>query len=133
MTNRVMSESTIRVRYAETDKMGVVYHANYFIWFEVGRTDWLRHRGWTYKEMEAGGVKLPVIGAQCEYLRSATYDETIVIRTTGVMHSPVRVEFLYEAVKEDGVVSARGSTMHAAVDDQGRPCRLPQRVREVFQ
>ena len=127
------SETTIRVRYAETDKMGVVYYANYLVWFEVGRTEWLRGRGWSYTEMEAGGVMLPVIGAQCEYLRSAKYDEAIVLRTTGVMHSAVRVEFLYEVIKEDGTVAARGSTMHAAVDDSGRPCRLPERVREVFQ
>ena len=128
-----MSESPIRVRYAETDKMGVVYYANYLVWFEVGRTEWLRGRGWSYREMEADGFLLPVIGAQCEYLRSAKYDEALVVRTTGVMHSAVRIEFLYEVIKEDGTVSARGSTMHAAVDTDGRPCRLPQRVREVFQ
>jgi len=133
MPTTAMSESQIRVRYAETDKMGVVYYANYLVWFEVGRTEWLRGRGWSYREMETEGIMLPVIGAQCEYLQSATYDEALVIRTTGVMHSAVRIEFLYEVVKEDGTVSARGSTMHAAVDAQGRPTRLPQRVREVFQ
>lgn len=133
MTTPTKSECTVRVRYAETDTMGVVYHANYLVWFEVGRTEWLRDRGWTYAEMEANGVKLPVIGAQCEYLRSARYDDTLVIRTTGVMHSAVRIEFLYEVIKEDGTLSARGSTMHAAVGDAGRPCRLPERVREVFQ
>ena len=132
-TTPALSETTIRVRYAETDKMGVVYYANYLVWFEVGRTEWLRDRGWTYAEMEANGMKLPVIGAQCEYLRSARYDEAIVLRTTGVMHSAVRVEFLYEVLKEDGTVAARGSTMHAAVGDHGRPCRMPERVREVFQ
>jgi len=133
MTIPPVSDSAIRVRYAETDTMGVVYYANYLVWFEVGRTEWLRDRGWTYREMETNGVKLPVIGAQCEYLRPATYDEALVIRTTGIIHSAVRVEFRYEVVKEDGTIAARGSTMHAAVNDRGRPCRLPPQVREVFQ
>jgi len=127
------SRTTLRVRYAETDRMGVVYYANYLVWFEVARADWLRERGWNYREMEESGIKLPVISAHCDYLRSAHYDETMSIQATGVLHSPVRVEFTYEVFKEDGTVSARGSTMHAAVDDQGRPCRLPERVREVFQ
>ena len=65
------SVSTVRVRYAETDKMGVVYYANYLVWFEVGRGDLLRSLGWTYREMELAGVQLPVIDAQCSYLRPA--------------------------------------------------------------
>ena len=134
MTSSVakQSQSRLRVRYAETDQMGVVYHANYLVWFEVARTDWLREHGWTYRDMEASGVKLPVIAVHCEYLRSAQYDETITVTATGVLHSPVRVEFSYEVLKEDGTTAARGSTMHAAVDNQGRPTRLPERVREVF-
>jgi len=127
------SETTLRVRYAETDRMGVVYYANYFVWFEVARTDWLRERGWSYREMEASGVMLPVIDAHCEYLRSAQYDDTLTIKAAGVLHSPVRVEFTYDVFKADGTLLARGTTMHAAVDPQGRPCRLPERVREVFQ
>lgn len=127
------SETTLRVRYAETDRMGVVYYANYLVWFEVARTDWLRDRGWNYREMEASGVMLPVIDAHCEYLRSAQYDDTIRITATGVLHSPVRVEFTYDVFKADGTLLARGTTMHAAVDPQGRPCRLPERIREVFQ
>ena len=61
----------MRVRYAETDQMGVVYYANYLVWFEVGRTDWLRETGWTYREMEAEGLRLPVIEAHCEYRQGA--------------------------------------------------------------
>jgi len=132
MTTAATSETTLRVRYAETDKMGVVYYANYLVWFEVARTEWLRAHGWTYREMEAGGAMLPVIGVQCEYLRSAQYDESITIRTIGILHSPVRVEFTYEVFKQDGTVAARGTTMHAAVDLKGKPCRLPEKVREVF-
>ena len=68
------STSRVRVRYAETDKMGVVYYANYFVWFEVGRTDLLRGAGWTYREMEVDGISLPVIEAHCDYRQPARYD-----------------------------------------------------------
>jgi len=127
------STSTLRVRYAETDKMGVVYYANYLVWFEVGRTDLLRSLGWTYREMEHDGVSLPVIEAHCEYHRSARYDDEIEVRTEGRLLSPVRMEFLYQVRrKDDAVVSATGRTVHAALDPSGKPCRLPQRVREAF-
>lgn len=128
----VSSETTLRVRYAETDRMGVAYYANYFVWFEVARADWLRARGWTYREMEEAGVKLPVLEAHCEYSRSAQYDEALTIRTTAALRSPVRLEFMYEVIKEDGTPAATGHTMHCGIDDSGKPCRLPARVREVF-
>ena len=77
------SVSQVRVRYAETDKMGVVYYANYFVWFEVGRADLLRSAGWTYREMGIEGFALPVIEAHCQYRQSARYDDELEIRTTG--------------------------------------------------
>jgi len=127
------STSSVRVRYAETDKMGVVYYANYFIWFEVARTDLLRTLGWSYREMELSGVSLPVIEAHCEYARPARYDDEIEIRTTGRLLSPVRMEFNYEVrLTTDATVAATGRTTHAAVDQSGRPCRMPERVREAF-
>jgi len=127
------STSSVRVRYAETDKMGVVYYANYFVWFEVARTDLLRTLGWSYREMELSGVSLPVIEAQCEYARPARYDDEIEIRTTGRMLSPVRMEFNYEVrLTTDATVAATGRTTHASVDQSGRPCRMPERIREVF-
>src|ERR671912_552371 len=92
-------EATVRVRYAETDKMGVVYHANYLVWFEVGRTDLLRALGATYRELEADGIHLPVIEAHCEYRHPTYYDEDIDIRTAGVLRSGARVEFQYEVVR----------------------------------
>jgi acyl-CoA thioester hydrolase len=125
--------SLVRVRYAETDQMQVVYHANYFVWFEIGRTDLLRDLGWSYREMEAAGFSLPVIEARCAYQRPARYDDEIEIRTTGRLVSPVRMAFDYEAVRRaDGMVTATGHTTHAAVTPGGRPCRLPERVRELF-
>jgi acyl-CoA thioester hydrolase len=127
------STSTLRVRYAETDKMGVVYYANYLVWFEVARTDLLRTLGWSYREMEHTGVSLPVIETHCEYHRPARYDDEIEIRTEGRMLSPVRIEFRYDVFRqENGTLSASGRTVHASVNADGRPCRLPLRIREVF-
>ena len=127
------SVSTLRVRYAETDKMGVVYYANYLVWFEVGRADLLRSLGWSYREMEIAGISLPVIEAHCQYLRPARYDDEIEVNTEGRMLSPVRMEFDYKVVRtEDGTIAAEGRTVHAALDASGKPCRLPARVREVF-
>ena len=127
------SSSTVRVRYAETDTMGVVYYANYFVWFEVGRCDLLRAVGSTYRELEARGVLLPVIEAHCEFRDPARYDDELEIATRGALLSPVRVEFRYEVVRRtDRTLLATGRTVHAAVDDQGRPRRLPADVREVL-
>lgn len=127
------SVTTLRVRYAETDKMGVVYYANFLVWFEVARADLLRSLGWSYREMEAAGVSLPVIEAHCEYQRPARYDDEIEVQTEGQMLTAVRMRFHYTVVRRgDGVVAAAGHTVHAAVDGAGRPCRLPARVREAF-
>jgi len=128
-----VSDTHLRVRYAETDRMGVVYYANYLVWFEVARADLLRALGWTYKEMEDTGITLPVIEARCEYKAPARYDDEIVIRTEGWLRSPVRMEFAYRiSRKADGVLSAAGMTMHAALGTDGRPCRLPERIRDAF-
>jgi acyl-CoA thioester hydrolase len=132
-SERPASTSVVRVRYAETDKMGVVYYANYFVWFEVGRADLLRSLGWTYREMEHAGVGLPVIEAHCDYHRPARYDDEVEIRTRGRMLSPVRMEFSYDVVRrEDQTLAASGRTVHAALDPAGKPCRLPERIRQLF-
>jgi len=113
--------------------MGVVYYANYLVWFEVARADLLRSLGWTYREMELEGVSLPVIEAHCDYRKPARYDDEIEVRTQGHVLSPVRMEFQYEVIrKQDEVVTATGRTVHAALNPSGKPCRIPQRVREAF-
>jgi len=127
------SVSAVRVRYAETDKMGVVYYANYFVWFEVARADLLRSLGWTYREMEEEGVALPVIEAYCEYKQPARYDDELDIKAKGSMVSQVRMQFEYEVIRRiDGTMAAVGHTVHAALDRAGRPCRLPERIRKAF-
>jgi acyl-CoA thioester hydrolase len=127
------STTTLRVRYAETDQMGVVYYANYFVWFEVARTDLLRTLGWTYREMEDTGVRLPVIEAQCAYRRPARYDDQVDVRAEGRVTSAVRMEFTYEVlVRGHRGPAAQGRTVHAALGRNGRPCRLPDRIWKAF-
>jgi acyl-CoA thioester hydrolase len=127
------SVSRVRVRYAETDKMGVVYHANYFVWFEVGRTDLLRSAGWTYRDMETEGFSLPVIEAHCEYRQPARYDDELEIRTEARLASPARIAFTYEVVRTaDAQTLVTGRTIHVTIDRQGRPCRVPERVKGLF-
>jgi len=127
------SISAVRVRYAETDKMGVVYYAHYLVWFEIGRTEWLRETGWTYRAMEAEGLGLPVIASHCEYKLGARYDDEIEIRTKARMVSPLRLAFDYELVRRaDGAAIASGYTVHVTIDAAGRPTRLPARVRSLL-
>ena len=129
----VSGTAHIRVRYAETDQMGVVYHGNYFAWFEVGRVELLRQLGWSYKTLEEDGVNLPVIEATCQYRHPARYDDELEIRTAGRMASPLRVEFTYELVRmADARVLATARTVHVPVTPGGRPCRLPEPLREIF-
>lgn len=128
----VIRQTRLRVRYAETDRMGVVYYANYLVWFEVARTEWLRGAGWTYREMELEGVSLPVIEAHAEYRQPARYDDELEITTRMQVITPVRVRFDYEVWRSGGEAPlATGHTVHAAVDANGRPCRLPARVRDL--
>ena len=123
----------LRVRYADTDRMGVVYYANYLVWFEVGRTEWLRQTGWTYSEMERDGILLPVIEAHCDYRQPARYDDEIEVATRAALVTPIRIRFDYAVTRiADGALAAIGHTVHAAVDPSGRPCRLPSRVREML-
>lgn len=128
-----VSRATIRVRYAETDQMGVAYYANYLVWFEVGRTTWLRDANWSYRAMEEDGYGLPVIEAHCAYRQGARYDDQLEVRTRASLMSPVRVRFDYDVVRaDDGAAIASGYTVHATVDREGRPVRMPARARELF-
>lgn len=129
----VSASTRIRVRYAETDQMGVVYYANYLVWFEVGRTELLRTLGGTYREMEAADIFLPVIAASCDYARAVKYDEEIEVRTRGRVLSPIRMEFLYDVVRvADQTIMASGRTEHAALNGRGKPVRLPEQVRNAL-
>jgi acyl-CoA thioester hydrolase len=124
----------IRVRYAETDAMGVVYYGNYLTWFEVGRTDLLRQLGESYREIEENErIQLPVVEAHCRYHKPARYDDLVDIVTRASRPSRARVQFDYELSRaDDGVLLASGSTLHVAVGRNGRPCRLPRKLEELL-
>jgi acyl-CoA thioester hydrolase len=129
----ITGSTTVRVRYAETDQMGVVYYANYFAWFEVGRCEALRAAGFTYKGLEAQGVMLPVLEASCRYAQPGRYDDEITVIATGRLLSGARLAFDYELVRSaDGTLLATGRTVHAAVNREGRPCRLPPHIRTLL-
>jgi acyl-CoA thioester hydrolase len=125
----------IRVRYAETDGMGVVYYGNYLTWFEVGRTDLLRQLGESYREIEENeGIYLPVVEAHCRYHRPARYDDLVDIVTRASRPSLARVQFDYELSRaEDRILLASGTTLHVAVGRDGRPRRLPRKLRELLE
>jgi acyl-CoA thioester hydrolase len=113
--------------------MGVVYYANFFVWFEIARTDWLRQTGRSYREMEAEGFLLPVLEAHCVYRQPARYDDEVELTARGTLLSPIRVRFDYDVVRSaDRAALAGGYTVHASLDRQGRLCRLPTHVRALF-
>lgn len=127
------SETTVRVRYAETDQMGVVYYGNYFTWFEVGRVELLRQMGVTYKEMEeVDDCHIVVIEAKCQYKRSAKYDDVVRIRTRVAETRTRTIRFAYEILNESGEMLATGETTHVICDAQGRPKTLPEKYRTYF-
>jgi acyl-CoA thioester hydrolase len=127
-------ETRIRVRYAETDQMGVVYHANYLVWMEVGRVAYCKARGFEYKQMELqDGVFLAVAEAHCRYASPARFDEEVVIRTWVAEVNPRMVRFAYEMLlAEGGRKLATGETKHIFLGRNLRPCRLPEKYRESF-
>src|SRR5262249_3663917 len=114
----VVSETRLRVRYAETDQMGVVYHSNHFIWFEVGRVELMRQLGFVYKDMERDfGCHIAVVDARCRYKAAARYDEEIIVRTRLKNVRDSMLHFTYELVRaDDGTLLAEGETTHIAID-----------------
>jgi len=127
-------ETSLRVRYAETDQMGVVYHANYIVWFEVGRVEMLRALGFHYREMEKqDGTHIAVVEARCRFKSPALYDDLITIRTRLLNVRDSLLHFGYEVVRSsDGTLLAEGETVHLVVDAEFKRIRLPEKYREPF-
>ena len=123
--------STVRVRYAETDRMGVAYHAHYFVWFEMARTELMRQSGCAYKDLEdRDGLRFPVIRAEARYHTSARYDDRLDVDARLVSVGGARLRFEYELSAGDGGrLLATGFTEHACVGRDGRPRRLPEVLR----
>lgn len=123
----------IRVRYSETDAMGVVYHSNYLNWMEVGRTEFFRSLDLPYAKIEEEGFFFPVVEAYCKYLKPALYDDLIVVETEILKYTPARVEFYYNIYRKiDGQLLVQGRTIHAFVNRQGRPISI-KKVPFIYQ
>jgi acyl-CoA thioester hydrolase len=120
----------IRVRYQETDAMGLLHHANYFTYFEIGRTELLRAAGGNYREMEQQGQFIVVVKAECRYRMPARYDDLLTIRTAVTRVSAAKIEHQYD-VSRDGQQIAIGSVTLAIVDSQGKVQRIPDWMRPV--
>lgn len=120
----IQTHATVVVRYAETDMMGVVYHANYFPWFEVARTQLLREQGFPYRQLEAEGYRIPVLEVSAKYFRPAVYDDTLTVQATIREKPSVRIRIQYEVRRGDELL-ATGASSHAFCDLRGQPTRPP--------
>lgn len=121
------SSISFRVRYGETDQMGVVYHGNYLQYLEMGRVEWLRDLGISYKDMEENGIKLPVISAQLKYHKSAAYDDRITVNTRIKKMPQVKIEFDYEILDENGVLLVQAHTVLAFMNKEtNKPMACPE-------
>ena len=130
---KYMSVVELRVRYQETDQMGVVYHSNYLVWCEVGRTQMLREIGMSYREVEAAGIYLPVHEVNCYYKKPAKYDDIILVKTVAKNLSGVRLDFDYQIVrKEDKQLLAEATSCHVFADDNGRPVNIKKKAPHLW-
>ncbi len=129
----IVGETRLRVRYAETDQMGVVYHANHFIWFEVGRVELLRQLGFSYRDMEQkDGCFIAVVDARCRYRAPAYYDDAIVVRTQVKNVRDSVIHFGYELLRDDGTLLAEGETTHIVTDAQMKTTTIPEKYMKAF-
>jgi acyl-CoA thioester hydrolase len=126
-------DTEIRVRYAETDQMGIAYYANYLVWFEVGRTEFCREKGFCYADLEALGYRLVVTDVHCRYRNAARYDEAITVRTWLKGMNRRMITFGYQILrKEKEEMIAEGETRHLCLDSNGTPKTLPQQFYDIF-
>jgi acyl-CoA thioester hydrolase len=132
--NAHVGDVRIRVRYAETDQMGVVYHANYFVWFEVGRVEFLRAMGFSYREMEENDACfIAVVDARCRYKAPAHYDDEITVHTVLKNVRESVIHFGYELVRvSDGTLLAEGETTHVVTDAEMKRRTIPEKYMQAF-
>ncbi len=128
------ASTNLRVRYSETDQMGVVYHANYLVWFEIGRTDFCRQLGFVYREIEKeDGLYIMVAEVRCRYKAPARYDDEILVRTCLRSVRNRVLVFGYEVYRQPSEeLLAEGETVHVVTDREGRPRALPEKYRNLF-
>jgi acyl-CoA thioester hydrolase len=133
-SNGQVCETKVRVRYAETDQMGVVYHANYFVWLEIGRVELLRQLGFSYRDMEReDNCFIAVVDARCRYKAPARYDDEIIVRTYLKNLRDSLIHFGYELVRvSDNTLVAEGETTHVVTNAQMAKAALPEKYLSVF-
>lgn len=126
------SISKIRVRYVETDQMGVVHHSVYLHWMEIGRSDFLRMRGLSYAQLESMGIRMPVIEVWVKYFNPAKYDEEILIKTSLKECDRIKFTFEYEILKDEEKILVKGMTKHVATDNNNKPKRIPYEILKII-
>jgi acyl-CoA thioester hydrolase len=129
-----VAETRVRVRYAETDQMGVVYHANYLIWFEVGRVEYIRQLGLDYKSMEREeGCGIAVVDVSVRYKAPARYDDELVVQTRLITARGTLIRFGYKILRAaDEVLLCEGETVHVVVDTEMKKTSLPKKYADRF-
>jgi len=129
----VISNTIIKPRYAETDQMGIIYHANYIVWFEVARTDFFKELGYSYKRLENENIILPVLEVNCKYLKAAKYDEEVIIKTSLRFFKGIRLGLNYVIIdKLTGDKLVEGHTIHGFVDKNLKPINIKKKNVEIY-
>lgn len=127
-------DSKVRVRYKETDQMGVVHHSNYYVWFEIARTEFMREQGLSYRQMEERGFMLPLTETYCKYISGALYDDILIIRTRMLAFSGVRLTMEYDVIREnDQQLLAKGKTVHGVTNKDLRPINIKKADPKIFE
>lgn len=121
-----------RVRYAETDQMGVAHHSSYFLWFEIGRTEYCRRKGLPYSEIEKKGIYLVVVEVFCRYRRPLLYDQKFIIKTRLEEINGRKVRFSYQLLSQDGILHAEGYSVHVPTDKNGKVTSIPEEILSIL-
>jgi len=127
----VYSETPVRVRYADTDRMGIIYYGTYPVYFEIGRSEFMRSQGFTYREFEETGYHLVVVGMDIKYYNSATYDDLLIVRTSVSSWQSRGLTFHYEIYK-DGSLIVEGHTKHICISSNRKPAVIPPRLLTIL-
>ncbi|HBM81912.1 MAG: thioesterase family protein [Clostridiales bacterium] len=127
-----VNEISFRVRYSETDRMGIVYHPNYYIWFEIGRTDYMRSLGCNYRDIEEKGILLPVIETHCFYKKPARYDDVVTVKTALKEFKGVRLSFDYEIYNQKTELLSYGYTVQVFVDKNLKPVNIKKVMPDIY-
>ncbi len=124
----------LTVRYAETDRMGIVHHSNYAVWFEAGRTEFIKQCGISYSEIEKAGIMLPLLELKCHFISSSTYEDKIIVRTSIKSYTKIRLNFYYEVFKESNMENpiTTGETVHVWTNTSLKPINLQKHNEDLY-